>query len=112
MLVDSARAISHSLDALTRLAARSYFCTCWKVRPMASARRSWLIPSSLRRILIRRPTWRSMGLGPVSGSSDLSKTAPIVTAPDKHTAGRDLRLDATLNLRSANTIGQGDQARQ
>ena len=37
MEVLSARAISQSFEALTRLAARSYFWTCLKVRPMESA---------------------------------------------------------------------------
>src|SRR5438128_12664767 len=66
MLVCMAWASSQSFDALTRLAARSYFWICWKVRPTESASFSWLMPSSLRRMRMRRPTWRSTGFGPVS----------------------------------------------
>src|SRR5215467_8475336 len=46
-----------------RLAALSYFCTCWKVRPSAAASFSWLIASIRRRIRNRLPTCWSTGLG-------------------------------------------------
>ena len=46
-----------------RLAPRSYFCTCWKVRPSSSPSRSWLMPSRVRRSRSRLPTCTSIGLG-------------------------------------------------
>ncbi|CDL01268.1 protein of unknown function [Magnetospirillum gryphiswaldense MSR-1 v2] len=45
------------------MAPRSYFCTCWKVRPKASPSFSWLIPNSVRRNRTRLPTCTSMGFG-------------------------------------------------
>mgnify|MGYP003693793065 CR=1 FL=1 len=41
----------------------SYFCTCWKVRPSASPSFSWLMPSMMRRMRTRLPTYLSTGLG-------------------------------------------------
>ena len=40
---------SNSREEPIRLAPRSYFCTCWKVRPSSSPSRSWLMPSRVRR---------------------------------------------------------------
>src|SRR5713101_6810515 len=49
--------------APTRLVPFSYFCTCWKVRPNASPSFSWLMPSMIRRMRTRLPTYLSTGLG-------------------------------------------------
>src|SRR5260370_2593615 len=49
--------------APTRLVPFSYFCTCWKVRPNASPSFSWLMPSMMRRMRTRLPTYLSTGLG-------------------------------------------------
>src|SRR6202167_1887193 len=49
--------------APTRLVPFSYFCTCWKVRPRASPSFSWLMPSMMRRMRTRLPTYLSTGLG-------------------------------------------------
>src|SRR6478752_4843072 len=49
--------------APTRLVPFSYFCTCWNVRPNASPSFSWLMPSMMRRIRTRLPTYLSTGLG-------------------------------------------------
>src|SRR6266478_2585133 len=49
--------------APTRLVPFSYFCTCWKVRPSASPSFSWLMPSMIRRMRTRLPTYLSTGLG-------------------------------------------------
>ena len=46
-----------------RLEPRSYFWICWKVRPTAVPSFSWLMPSIVRRSLIRDPTCTSMALG-------------------------------------------------
>src|ERR1700727_294027 len=47
----------------TRLVPFSYFCTCWKVRPSASPSFSWLMPSMIRRMRTRLPTYLSTGFG-------------------------------------------------
>src|SRR5665213_3487285 len=49
--------------APTRLVPFSYFCTCWKVRPRASPSFSWLMPSMMRRMRTRLPTYLSTGFG-------------------------------------------------
>src|SRR3954468_15191575 len=49
--------------APTRLVPFSYFCTCWNVRPNASPSFSWLMPSMMRRMRTRLPTYLSTGLG-------------------------------------------------
>src|SRR5215475_2734946 len=49
--------------APTRLVPFSYFWICWDVRPSASPSFSWLIPSIMRRILTRLPTYLSTGFG-------------------------------------------------
>src|SRR5258707_15398480 len=49
--------------APTRLVPFSYFWTCWKVRPSASPSFSWLMPSMMRRMRTRLPTYLSTGLG-------------------------------------------------
>src|SRR6266481_2601685 len=49
--------------APTRLVPFSYFWTCWKVRPKASPSFSWLMPSMMRRMRTRLPTYLSTGLG-------------------------------------------------
>src|SRR6202034_1078167 len=49
--------------APTRLVPFSYFCTCWKVKPSASPSFSWLMPSMIRRMRTRLPTYLSTGLG-------------------------------------------------
>src|SRR5579863_4196508 len=49
--------------APTRLVPFSYFCTCWNVRPSASPSFSWLMPSMMRRMRTRLPTYLSTGLG-------------------------------------------------
>src|SRR5579871_5630769 len=46
-----------------RFEPRSYFCTCWKVSPSASASFSWLILSALRRRRTCNPTCTSIGFG-------------------------------------------------
>ncbi len=46
-----------------RFEPRSYFCTCWKVRPMASPNVVWLMPNSVRRTRSRAPTCTSIGFG-------------------------------------------------
>src|SRR5262249_23533518 len=46
-----------------RFVPLSYFCTCWNVSPRASPSFSWLIPSIIRRIRTRLPTFLSHGLG-------------------------------------------------
>src|ERR1700691_2987126 len=59
--------------APTRLVPFSYFCTCWKVRPSASPSFSWLMPSMMRRMRTRLPTYLSTGLGAlvdISGTSE------------------------------------------
>ena len=59
----STRLSSCSRLAPIRLAPRSYFCTCWKVSPIASPSFSWLRPSMLRRSRSRAPTRTSIGFG-------------------------------------------------
>src|SRR3954454_4036794 len=59
----STRLSSCSRLAPIRFAPRSYFCTCWKVSPIASPSFSWLRPSMLRRSRSRAPTRMSIGLG-------------------------------------------------
>src|ERR1700704_3477701 len=49
--------------APTRLVPFSYFWTCWNVRPKASPSFSWLMPSMMRRMRTRLPTYLSTGLG-------------------------------------------------
>src|SRR6516162_6787754 len=49
--------------APTRLVPFSYFWICWNVRPSASPSFSWLIPSMMRRMRTRLPTYLSTGLG-------------------------------------------------
>src|SRR3979409_2205521 len=49
--------------APTRLVPFSYFWTCWNVRPNASPSFSWLMPSMMRRMRTRLPTYLSTGLG-------------------------------------------------
>src|ERR1700726_4785531 len=49
--------------APTRLVPFSYFCTCWNVNPSASPSFSWLMPSMMRRMRTRLPTYLSTGLG-------------------------------------------------
>src|SRR5665213_1274823 len=49
--------------APTRLVPFSYFWTCWKVRPNASPSFSWLMPSMMRRMRTRLPTYLSTGFG-------------------------------------------------
>src|SRR5689334_25273591 len=49
--------------APTRLVPFSYFWICWKVRPSASPSFSWLMPSIMRRMRTRLPTYLSTGLG-------------------------------------------------
>src|SRR3979490_2848494 len=41
----------------------SYFWTCWNVSPRASPSFSWLMPSMMRRMRTRLPTYLSTGLG-------------------------------------------------
>src|SRR5579863_8575069 len=65
--------------APTRLVPFSYFCTCWKVRPSASPSFSWLIPSMMRRIRTRLPTYLSTGLGAL---------VDIANAPQDHGSAR------------------------
>src|SRR5712672_1455845 len=60
--------------APTRLVPFSYFCTCWNVRPNASPSFSWLMPSMMRRIRTRLPTYLSTGLGALV---DISNTPGI-----------------------------------
>ena len=57
---------------------RSYFCTCWKVRPSDSPSRSWLMPSNVRRRRMREPTCKSMGLGELSLSLPMTCSAPAI----------------------------------
>src|ERR1700739_3084940 len=57
--------------APTRLVPFSYFWTCWKVRPKASPSFSWLMPSMIRRMRTRLPTYLSTGLGALA---DISST--------------------------------------
>src|SRR3977135_4145367 len=45
------------------LVSFSYFCTCWNVSPRASPSFSWLMPSMMRRMRTRLPTYLSTGLG-------------------------------------------------
>src|SRR5262245_15061589 len=61
-----------------RLAALSYFCTCWKERPSAAPSFSWLIASILRRIRTRLPTCWSMGFGTAMADRSLKLCAKIV----------------------------------
>src|ERR1700688_3914109 len=49
--------------APTRLVPFSYFFICWNVRPNASPSFSWLMPSMMRRMRTRLPTYLSTGLG-------------------------------------------------
>src|SRR6201747_2464084 len=49
--------------APTRLVPFSYFWTCWNVSPNASPSFSWLMPSMMRRMRTRLPTYLSTGLG-------------------------------------------------
>src|SRR6266404_1130912 len=49
--------------APTRLVPFSYFCICWNVSPNASPSFSWLMPSMMRRMRTRLPTYLSTGLG-------------------------------------------------
>src|SRR3954451_14540228 len=49
--------------APTRVVPFSYFCTCWNVSPNASPSFSWLMPSMMRRMRTRLPTYLSTGFG-------------------------------------------------
>ena len=55
--------MSWSRLAPMRLTPFSYFWICWKVIPSAAPSFSWLIPTVMRRIRSRAPTWLSIGLG-------------------------------------------------
>src|SRR5579883_2113384 len=57
--------------APTRLVPFSYFWTCWKVRPSASPSFSWLMPSMMRRMRTRLPTYLSTGLGALVDIADI-----------------------------------------
>jgi hypothetical protein len=56
--------------APTRLVPFSYFWTCWNVSPKASPSLSWLMPSMMRRMRTRLPTYLSTGLGVLIDISD------------------------------------------
>ena len=60
--MDTSSAFASRLE-LTRFPPFSYFWTCWKVSPIASASATWLMPRSVRRKRMRAPTCTSMGLG-------------------------------------------------
>src|ERR1700674_491197 len=76
--------------APTRLVPFSYFCTCWKVRPNASPSFSWLMPSMMRRMRTRLPTYLSTGLGALV---DISSTPWIrlKARQDELSLGRQYR---------------------
>ena len=65
----STRDRSYRREAPTRFTPRSYFWTCWKVRPSASPNRSCDMPMRVRRKRIREPTCTSIGLGRLSTAS-------------------------------------------
>src|SRR4029077_5492447 len=47
----------------TRVGPFSYFLNFWKVSPRASPSFSWLMPTRVRRMRTRLPTYLSTGLG-------------------------------------------------
>src|SRR5689334_18148111 len=67
--------------APTRLVPFSYFWICWKVRPSASPSFSWLMPSMMRRMRTRLPTYLSTGFGALV---DISPTLLGFLAPETH----------------------------
>ncbi len=73
----STRARSNSRLAPIRFTPRSYFCTCWKVRPSASPSFSWLMPSRVRRRRTRVPTCTSIGLGRGSARAVRSRASSL-----------------------------------
>src|ERR1700674_4597751 len=79
--------------APTRLVPFSYFCTCWKVRPSASPSFSWLMPSMMRRMRTRLPTYLSTGLGAL---------VDIANAPQDYGArwGKNWRIMPEAPIRS------------
>src|SRR3954453_77601 len=60
-------AMRESMEALTRLAPRSYFWICWKVTPADSANACCDRPRSLRSRRMRAPTATSIGSASASG---------------------------------------------
>ena len=76
--------------APTRLVPFSYFCTCWKVRPNASPSFSWLMPSMIRRMRTRLPTYLSTGLGALVDISSTPWDAGGTRQTKQQVFGEDL----------------------
>src|SRR6201996_8836736 len=93
--------------APTRLVPFSYFCTCWKVRPNASPSFSWLMPSMIRRMRTRLPTYLSTGLGALVDISSTPWGKTYETALQARLYKRDLR-NKTCGMRR----GENDEMRR
>jgi MATE family multidrug resistance protein len=79
--------------ASVTLMPRSYFCTCWKVRPSAAASCSCEIPFCTRRIRMRSPIWRSTALDRARACLDASLREPACGLDSMR---RPYRLPPTL----------------
>src|SRR5579863_1581006 len=83
--------------APTRLVPFSYFCTCWNVSPSASPSLSWLMPSMMRRMRTRLPTYLSTGLGALVDIANTPWDYPgIPTGSQANTTMRTARLVCQL----------------
>src|ERR1700752_1293221 len=92
--------------APTRLVPFSYFWICWKVRPSASPSFSWLMPSMIRRIRTRLPTYLSTGFGALVDISDSpwdQASVPVLTLL------RTRDLHSPLNDKIGRTPAKYDQ---
>ncbi len=85
---------SNSREAPTRLTPRSYFWTCWKVRPSASPSRSCDMPINVRRSRMRAPTCTSTGLARLLLGSAMhpspSTSGPAMWRGQKRATGSSL----------------------
>ena len=81
--------------APTRLVPFSYFWICWKVSPSASPSFSWLMPSMMRRIRTRLPTYLSIGLGAL---------VAIANSPCRR-AGKEAQASGTNTVKSCSEAG-------
>src|SRR5215475_8471333 len=90
--------------APTRLVPFSYFWICWKVRPSASPSFSWLMPSIMRRIRTRLPTYLSTGFGALVDIPDSPWDQADVPVLDSHSSSLHSSLNAGSNGHSQNMI--------
>src|ERR1700759_3087902 len=102
--------------APTRLVPFSYFWTCWKVRPKASPSFSWLMPSIMRRIRTRLPTYLSTGFGALVICNSPCDQAPadeadeIDSAPGANTSNLARRSEEIADNLSNELTGSYSRA--